>query len=81
MKFNFDTNNYETMKTCLSDVNTEEDLTLLIQDFSYGMGAFFLDFALSLNFNTKQAEKLKELVLEHTERNIDFIIESNLLGD
>lgn len=45
MKFQLDTEDMETIKLTFSDEDLENELSENIQDFCYGMAAFFVDFA------------------------------------
>ncbi len=60
MKFQLDTEDMETIKlTFFSDEDLENELSENIQDFCYGMAAFFVDFAQKIGCDTKKALELK----------------------
>ena len=55
MKFQLDTEDMETIKLTFSDEDLENELSENIQDFCYGMAAFFVDFAQKIGCDTKKA--------------------------
>ena len=59
MKFQLDTEDMETIKLTFSDEDLENELSENIQDFCYGMAAFFVDFAQKIGCDTKKALELK----------------------
>lgn len=81
MIFSLDTNDYENIKITLTDNDYEQDLPVLIEDFCYAMASFFVDFSLKLNCDTKQAEGLKEVILDCTGRNIEFLLKEGVLDN
>lgn len=79
MKFNLNTDKIEDLKLTFSDLEYEKDIADIIADFSYGMGAFFVDFAVKLNCNTEQARVLKDVVISCLGRNIDDFLDRDVL--
>lgn len=79
MKFKLDTNDYENISLTITDEDLDQKFSFLLEDFSYAVSAFFIDFAMQLDYNTDQAEDLKNVFLKLTDRNIDLLLNEGLL--
>lgn len=79
MKFNLDTNDYETLKLVFDESEYNQDLAITITEFCYAMAAFYLDFALKLELDADKALSLKEVCLNSISGFVDDLVSRGLL--
>jgi len=79
MIFQLDTDHYDEIKLTFSENEHENGLPKMIEEFCYGVSAFFVDFAMKLECDTKDAASLKEICLSCIANDIDVILEHGIL--
>ena len=79
MQFNLDTEHCEGLKLRITDKERQDGLAVAIQEFCFGMASFFVDFAMKLNCDAKQAMKLKEVCFSCIDNNIDDMVNKHSL--
>lgn len=80
MRFILNTEKMEDMKLAFSIDDYDGDLTMVIQDFCFGLAAFFTDFAMKLDCDTERAVGLKEVCLSCIGRDIDYFLKQGFLN-
>ena len=81
MKFQLDTEDMETIKLTFSDEDLENELSENIQDFCYGMAAFFVDFAQKIGCDTKKALELKDLCFSCAGNDVEALLHAGILDE
>ncbi len=81
MKFQLDTEDMENIKLTFSDEDLENELSENIQDFCYGMAAFFVDFAQKIGCDTKKALELKDLCFSCAGNDVEALLHAGILDE
>lgn len=79
MKFSFDTENARNINLDIEDAECK-DISLAIQNFSYGISSFFAEFMTRLKCDTEEkAEKVQEICMSCVERNLKSMVKDVIL--
>ena len=80
MQFRFDTNHCEKLNLKITKQDYKEGTPAVVQNFCFGIASFFIEFALKLDCDEKQAKGLKDICLKAIENYIDKMIKDGLLN-
>lgn len=79
MKYSLDTDNYDTIKLEISEKDISKGMVDVINEFCYGIAAFYTDFASQINCDTEKAKSFKSIFIDCLGRIIDDILDEGVL--